>query len=417
MKKLMFSLGILIVLCAFAQAQPLEELYKKGTVKLVPDPGYATGNNWNEMFSDYHEIWSQHNIEVGKVKKIVVAPDGSVFMSHKNAHEIWKFDASGKLVKKFGEHGGKAHQFPMMPSVHPILDNQYIYTADVNGRVKFFDLEGNYIKQITLDYMPLDVATLSDRKIAIHGYVGWKGPKTRYIVTLVDMNSGESKIIFSQFKDDFGTVSPDKKIQLGIDHNREKLVSNGKDRLYFADPATGLVRVFSNEGKQLESFQLDIQPLKVTSEVIQQYYEAAKARIPEIEKRLQNKQIQMMVTESGVVDKTKEDYMETVRENTEKLKDPANYESTFPYFTSLLVDSDNNILAFQYTREKQTNQFVALTFNNKGEKLATASFSSDQYEFSFVPSAFCFYKGKVIAVCIDKGGGDIPLRLMRFSLK
>ena len=54
MKKLMIAIFIAVIGIPVS-AQKLLDIYKKGTVKLVPDMEYAQGNNWDIVFKTYYD--------------------------------------------------------------------------------------------------------------------------------------------------------------------------------------------------------------------------------------------------------------------------------------------------------------------------------------------------------------------------
>ena len=143
MKKAILIILVSGLFVSFSTAQKLLDIYKNGPVKLIPEKSYGAKNNWGSLFNLYYDTLGTYDQPRGNDKKIVVAPDGSVFMSHKNRHEIWKFGPDGNLAKKFGTKGGKAYQFPYLPSVESVVDEKYVFTTDANARLKFFDLEGN----------------------------------------------------------------------------------------------------------------------------------------------------------------------------------------------------------------------------------------------------------------------------------
>ncbi len=69
--------------------------FDDGTTELVKDNSYAANTNWDQLFSDFDT--KVVGRDVGSYRKIVVAPDGSIFMSQKTVHELWKFDPNGNL--------------------------------------------------------------------------------------------------------------------------------------------------------------------------------------------------------------------------------------------------------------------------------------------------------------------------------
>jgi hypothetical protein len=205
MKKAIIVLLISGLFTGFTSAQNLLDIYKNGPVKLTAEKTYGAKNNWESLFNLYYDTLGTYDQPRGNDKKIVVAPDGSVFMSHKNRHEIWKFGSDGSLVKKFGSKGGKANQFPMLPSVQPIVDGKYVFTNDVHSRLKFFDLDGNYFKSITLKYMAGDFHSIGNGEIIFEGSIllkseryippgsidGWK-----HKIVILNIYTGEEKTIY-----------------------------------------------------------------------------------------------------------------------------------------------------------------------------------------------------------------------------
>ena len=102
MKKAILFLLIFGISGSIVSAQKLLDIYKKGPVRLVAEKAYGANNNWESLFNLYYDTLTR---DVGREeeKKIIIAPDGSLFMSHRNRHEIWKFGPDGNFVKKIGE--------------------------------------------------------------------------------------------------------------------------------------------------------------------------------------------------------------------------------------------------------------------------------------------------------------------------
>src|ERR1035437_5190548 len=197
MKRSIFFVAIMISFTL--QAQQLASIYKGGEIKLVPDAEYAKNADWNKLFPDYNQ--TDGSSTIGVYKQIVVAPDGSVFMSHHTRHSISKDDKNGNFVKEFGKKGGKkASDFIYMPSVEGILDGKYLYTTAVDGRMHFFDLNGNWVKTIKLKYLPLGSVPLKGGKIALLGSTSWKGNISREIISILNFADNKEKIITSKFE-------------------------------------------------------------------------------------------------------------------------------------------------------------------------------------------------------------------------
>ncbi|NOY36477.1 MAG: hypothetical protein GXO83_02780 [Chlorobi bacterium] len=409
-----FVLQVLIItsLLLPVNGQTLADYYKSGTVKLEAVPGYGIKNNWNELFSDYSK--KSGITPIGAIKQIVVAPDGSVFMSHKTRHEIWKFDPEGNFEKKFGQHGGKKGQFIMIPRVQGIFDGKYIFTMDVGGRMLFFDLDGNYIKTMTLDYMG-SAKSLDNGKLAVLGNVLWK-TKWRVILVSKDFETGKEKIIWDMFRERLSTAYMIKipnfgMISIGsplyISRSKVGFFVSPRGNIILANPRDGKVTRFAPDGQELSSFQLNITPVKITDQDINEYYESSKKRFEEIFNR--------------VGEKLTEEEKTNVRAQINKvlglLKNPALYPQYMPYFSKILYDSDGNILVFEFTKDKdKSDQFKVFSFDVEGHYIGTAVFQAPGYELNLSSSTFVFHKGFIYAVCKKTDDGDIPLRLVKFRL-
>ena len=105
MKKTTLYIALLGLIANTLTAQNMLNIYKSGPIKLVPVQDYGAKNNWDELFDLYNITEGFYNSQREENKRIVIAPDGSIFMSHKNRYEIWKFGPDGNFIKSFGSKG------------------------------------------------------------------------------------------------------------------------------------------------------------------------------------------------------------------------------------------------------------------------------------------------------------------------
>jgi hypothetical protein len=110
-------------------------------------------------------------------------------------------------------------------------------------------------------------------------------------------------------------------------------------------------------------------------------------------------------------------YIEQFKPMIERLRDPANYPAYLPYFSEIIVDSDNNILLFHFTSEEGSNKFNVYTYNSQGAKIATSTFTADNYDLKINPSIFKFHNGSIYSYVKMKGTTHNPMRLVKFDLK
>jgi hypothetical protein len=411
MKKLLILSLALLINEMQLKSQELLEIYKKGKVYLEEVADYGNKNNWETLLDDYNNI--QYGTSTGKQKRIVVSADGSVFMSHRSKYEIWKFDKNGNFLKKFGKQGNGVGQFPFKPEVYGILDNKYVFTSDNQGRVMFFDLEGNYVKNLQLDYMPLQMVPLKNSKIAIVGYTN-----SKTIVSIKDFNSGKDKfILYENDINDDGNITiklPNGGIMsfmlpYSLNSNswfKIAVCKNGN--LIVASPDKGKIFEYSTDGVKLGEADLNITPLLITEADVKSNYETAIKNKDAFEEKLKkNKKYS---------EKDVQNVMTQYNNQISKFKDKKFYPEHMPYFSSLLVDSEGNIIVFEYTKAEISNSFRAYTYDNNGKYICTSSFYTYNYELNFEPYSFVINNGYVYALATKNNCSDKCLRLVKFKM-
>ncbi|MCK5694896.1 MAG: 6-bladed beta-propeller [Bacteroidales bacterium] len=414
MKTIIIASVVILFSMPGTHGQTLSDFYKNETVKLEEVSEYSAMTDWDELFSDYTEEWRSY--DVGRIKSIAMAPDGSVFMSHRTHYEIWKFDRNGKFVKAFGSKGNGKGEFILRASVEGVLGGKYVITTDVQGRMSFFDLDGNYVKSLKLDYMPLQMVPLGDMKIAIFGHVPWHGHRVKNIIAIKDFETGKEHIVWQVFRDLSSQILDlpgGKKMVAEMnftprDITRHGLAASSEGTLLVASNRDGKVVEYSTDGKELRSFPLKITPVEVTDADVQRIYEKQienfavfNDRLHE-ERRLTEKELELI----------KEEY--TTRFETQKDKIKAG--DHLPVYSTVIMDSDGNVLVFEFTEEKDSNKFKVYSYNQKGALLGVSSFECPGYDLSFTNRTFVFHGGYVYAVATKKNVEGIPLRLVKFKL-
>jgi hypothetical protein len=437
MKRMVLFLLVFTVSAGIVSAQKLIDIYKNGPVKLVADKTYGAKNNWESLFNLYYDTITK-NVGSESNKRIVVTPDGSVFMSHRNRHEIWKFGPDGNFVKKFGVKGGKADQFPYMPYIQPVVDNKYVFTSDVQGRLKFFDLDGNYYKSINLDYMTGSFQPIGNGIVLMEGDVLWK-TKWRRMIQKLDIYTGGTTIIHEYFSDRGISLTEDnidslinaKKVHsnfriagdyISTNHSNFTLLPDGQ--FIKANRSTGEFALYNSSGKELLKSKMEIDPVKITEADVQQNYEGMKrALIATIEAS------KVILDPTSPMRKHNPDWspvhvqrmMEINQkwlDNVDIYKDIKNYYPYFPYFSNIISDDEGNLLVFEYTNtgQKADNIFNVIAYDNNGKKLARTSFICDDYNLYFSDAKFVFSKGYVYSVAKMKNTTGMPLRLVKFKI-
>ena len=438
MKRMIFLILVLVLVfpAGVITAQKLIDIYKNGPVKLVADKDFGAKNNWEDLFS-YNDT-NKENIGREGIRKIVVAPDGSIFLSHRNRYEIWKFGPDGNFSKRIGSKGGKPGQFVMTPYVQAVIGNKYVLTSDVGGRLNFFDLNGNYIKTINLKYIAQAFQPLDNDNILLFGFVVWKS-KLRNIVVRLNINSGNEEILYEYFTDSIIQsifVNVDSLINvkngsfnfhipggyLAVSNSSFTFLHDGK--FIRADRYSGDYSVYNPDGKELLKAKLEIEPVKITEADVQKNYEMMKSSYissidagkkiidPSSPTRKNNPDWSPIFVQKQI------DINQKWLDNIYIYRNIKNYYPYFPCFSNMLSDDEGNLLVFEFTNTnaKENNIFNVIAYDSNGKKLARTSFICDDYDLNFSDAYFVISKGYAYAVAKLKTTTGMPLRLVRFKI-
>lgn len=353
MKKIIF---LFLIFCCVSktQAQTLLDVYKTGTINLVQDTKYAVNTDWNKLFDDREK--TIYGNPVGVMKSMAVSNSGKVFIGNYSKYNIYKFDNNGNYVKEFGKRGSKKGEFLYRPTLHGILDNKYVFASDHQGRIQFYNLNGEFYKMVKLDYMPMQIIPLKDNKIAIVGHVAYNG-KTRIIVSIKDIDVGKEKIIYSYFDDDFYS----KNIVIKKGKGLQSFSPSGfKDRpiiertfdgnLIIGRNTESKLSIFSPNGEQIKDIDLNLTPVKTTEKMKSDFLNGVKDYL--VEKNI-------------------------YEENKDQLNKPEVYPKYHPIFYDLKSDPEGNILVFNYS-EEDGNSF--LVYDKTGEFVCETNLNSNLFK-------------------------------------
>lgn len=434
MKKLLFllvlSLGIVM------HAQKLNSIYMNGLVKLIPDSEYGKLNDWNKLFDLYNDTlnndWKQ------STKAIIVAPDGSVFMSHRNRYVIWKFRPDGTFEKRFGGKGSKPGQFIMMPRVGCVIDSKYILTTDVGGHLNIFDLNCNYVKTINLKYTANDFLPVGNSNVMLLGFAVWK-KQSRDMVVNLNIDNGSETIIHDFFTDypkmDGQPANADSIIKAAKGHynlrvpafgtgNNTQLMLLPDGKFIRTDRKTAEYTLYSQNGSELVKAKMEIDPVKISQEDVEQNYKILKKTFTENVARYKKMLDPNSPTRTRNPDWSPvatERYLKNAQawlDNLDLFRELSNYYPYFPVYSNIMVDDEGNLLVFEYTSisDKATNRFNVIAYSSNGKRLARTSFVCDDYDLTLSGSSFVFSKGYVYAVAKLKNAAGMPLRLVKFKM-
>lgn len=424
MKKLII-IHLLLFFTLLGTTQQLIDIYKKGTVQLVADNTFAQDNDWNKIFETYYDTMMQKHI--GKRKSLIVQSDGSVVVSHAYKNYYTRFAPNGKFIEEFGIKNSKGKRFKKSKPINGILNNEIFFTGlDNMGICNCFGLNGTFKKSLTLDYMTRQMIALPNGKIAVVGWVIW-AEKFRDFVAIVDYETNDEKIIWEHYTDrcekntsckmfnyqyefekrgsfSFTTMPFSKSTGVAL----PPVLSTIDNKLIVAIPTTGEIKSYDLEGNLLASDKIDWSSNFVS---IEEQREMQQKAIDKLKKKKL-----VFSTDWADEEETKTAIKQITSEmeaDLAKISEPI----PIPYFSTILKDSDDNLLFFEFPKEENANVFNVWIYKDKGTFICKSSFESKDYELQINSDKMVFHDGYIYALQNKKEAKGVPLRLVRFQLK
>lgn len=412
---------LIIILAIFyisGNSQNLINKYKTGTVILTSDKEYAQGNNWNNIFRSYYD--TIHGKSMAMRKSMVMLPDGSIVVNHPYQDYHTKFSPSGNYQNEFLiEDAG--HKI-----IKGVINNNTLFTnLDIMGVMTCSDLEGNFKKNLTLDYSAKDIIALANGKFAVVGWVLWS-EKMRTFVSIVDYNTNEEKIIWDHLTDRTYSNSGKKINKRQPFRYTTKLETRGMisyttmpftnytgdtpiitsvdNELIVAIPSTGEILVYNLDGK-----------LKSTTKVDWPSNTISIHEQKEIQQKAINRYNEFIADDKSSNPENTNAYTQLVSKMEKDLQNISE-PLVVPFFSTIIKDSDGNVLIFEIPKEKDANLFHVWVYNKGGNFEAECTFVCDEYDLVISPSKMIFHNGYIYGLQSLKNTDDNPLRLVRFNL-
>jgi hypothetical protein len=153
----------LFLMISIGWAQPIN--FNASALKLVPETSFLPNADWKTLFQDNTKTNAAE--KAGLMKQVIVGPEEQIFISDRNTFTITILDNTGRVVKTIGKKGSKPGEFVNNQSLDGILNDKLLVVSDNQGRINFFDLQGNFVKMLTIDFMPLGVYPLKSGNLIV----------------------------------------------------------------------------------------------------------------------------------------------------------------------------------------------------------------------------------------------------------
>jgi hypothetical protein len=389
MKKLVLYVLIQLVLSGLVTAD-LVSVYKKGTIKLIADPSYGKGTDWESLFYDSY-------------KNMVVMEDGTVFVSNNRNHNIFKFNPSGQKTAAYGQLGeGPGDLY--YPGNLSIMDGRYLVIAEdpLRMRISIFDFSGKCVKIIKSNHSIYRPIALKNNKIAYISISTGNPTKKIKIKSTVFIKDIDSRKEFSLFSAEFvgknfimidnitmfsiDTSPPDLFIKRTLDGNLLVGISNTPD-----------IRIYSPEGNLLRSFCLQIKPVPITGEYIKKFKESYIAYKKEGRSSRNSEWIKRI----------------------ERLSFSDFFDPYFPLYREILVDAEGNFLVFKSSECMGNCNEIFQVYSPEGKFICETTIDKGNFDFGIGRKFknIVFTKKAIYGLFELKDSEDVSLRLVKVDLK
>jgi hypothetical protein len=379
--RLYAALMVFFILAQGILYPQLVSLYKRGSIKLANDRTFGAETDWESLFFDIY-------------KDIAIGPDGSIFVSNDRQHTIFKFSSSGKLVKQFGRKGvGPGDLYS--PGDLTILDGKYLVVGEfaTSRRISLFDLNGNYVKILRTKHSCFSPLSLKDNRIAYLSFSYNEKDMEEVTVWIKHVDTGKEIPVTSSKLPDLSKIRAPNNYTMGFENQTGELIIARTDdgSLLVGVSNTQEINIYSPEGKRLRSFRLNIKPEPVTSRYIngirQKYIDGVK----EI--------------------KAARPYLDIIK----KADFNKGFLDYLPYYRSIHVDSEGNILLFKWLDCVDNCPKEFQVYSSEGEFRFEVFLDEGEFEVDSGKKLLFTNKG-IFAFVTLKNSDDISPRLIKVNV-
>lgn len=427
------SLIVLICLALTAvlpvSAQKLVDLYKKGTIRLVADKTFAQGNDWEKVFHAYKDSMGGRN--VGARKSLVLLPDGSAIVNNTYRNLYTKFNSQGKFVKEYSVKNTQGKAFKKSePALGVLYGNTLYHGIDNPGNMYLTDFEGTWKKTLKLNFIANQIISLPTNKLVMTG-TSYNEYAVRHFVEIINPATNEESIIWEHKTE--GT-----KVQLDYSNTTERspfhyayrfktggsisftvdfdgtrnsystpIIANSGTKILLAFPDNGELWEYDLSGKLLTKKRLGWTRESVS---IDDQKRILREEIENVKKMKLGKARNTNTDEE--VTEAKAKFLKEMEEDLSRISTTL----PRPCVSTVIKDSDGNLLYFEYPKEKDGNLFHVWVYENGGGFVCESRFVCEDYDLVINPSRMVFRNGYLYSLQNAKEAKGIPMRLVRFKL-
>jgi len=381
-KKLCVFLLIVALAVLFSAGQeapkPLAEIYKKGTVRFVPD-----------LVLDESSLPPEALLE--SVTDIKYDPQGNIYFCDFRANNIKKFDPAGKFLKTIGRKGQGPGDFNMPFLLAVTADRLFVWDMG-NRRFCSLTLDGDFIKSMPTQFsqgMPTKMEALPGGNILIGMEKANRGEENGpqdYSIEIYSPELEHKGTLYTQqiWRNKYGRFEG---VTTNIQQPFTPLVywdvsTEGEIIIGFSKNYE--IEVYSSDRRKLFSFKHAYKPVKVTAKDKQEFFEGFRYSV------------------DGVRTSQLPDF---IIKNTE-------FPAEKPAFSHLKVDSDGNILVWLYRPKREEEGIYLDAFDPRGKFIGQVRLAGSEETLQNF-NASKIYQGKFWSNEVDKAG---QVTLIRYRI-
>ena len=114
------------------------------------------------------------------------------------------------------------------------------------------------------------------------------------------------------------------------------------------------------------------------------------------------------IGQSAQLDDESKQALETVVKEMEADLNKISKPIPIPTFSTIIKDSDGNILFFEYPKEENANLFNVWIYEDGGKFICKSSFVCNDYELQIMPSKMVLHDGYLYALQLRKDAAGVP---------
>jgi hypothetical protein len=363
----------------------LVDMYRKGTIKILPDPNYGKGNDWESLFYDVN-------------KSLVVTADGSVFVTNTLTDNVFKFSPQGRYLLTLGQRGEGVGDL-LSPGDPSVLDNHLLLIGEdpMKRMVSLFHFSGKINRKIRCNKPVFGLIALGNEKIAYTSILNVDGINDTIIVIIKDLSSMSELIIDTfQLKNKnniqirtnvtFSMKGPNNDVILARDKNGNLVVGVTN---------SPIIKIYSQAGRLLKSITLKLTPIQVTDDYIEKFKEREVASLKDTKyhRPLPDRFIKRV-----------EDYDFSTL-----------FEKVHSLYINFTFDPEGNLLVFPNTGCIQNCKRIFQVYSGDGNYICDCIIDKGQFEFDIDSGQlpFVIHGNSLYGLFERKGSDDISLELVK----